>query len=124
MAVKNAVAKTWYLAPGADGLRWSTYPAGNKPVSGNPPTLLTDPQISAFQPRVGLAQVYTQGEWSNAAAVTASWTLDGIAFLDAKLNPSYTPVASDLGKRLGVLETATAPNGVADTATTQVKLVT
>lgn len=31
MAVKNAVAKTWSIAPSSDGKRWSAWPAGDKP---------------------------------------------------------------------------------------------
>ena len=31
MAAKNAVAKSWSIAPSADGKRWSAWPAGDKP---------------------------------------------------------------------------------------------
>lgn len=34
MAVKNANAKAWNITPSADGLRWSAWPAGDKPASG------------------------------------------------------------------------------------------
>lgn len=41
MPVKNAVAKSWAITPSSDGLRWSAWPAGNKPG--------TNPAIGGFQ---------------------------------------------------------------------------
>lgn len=34
MAAKNAVAKSWSVAPSSDGKRWSAWPAGDKPAGG------------------------------------------------------------------------------------------
>ncbi len=35
MAAKNAVARSWSIAPSSDGKRWSAWPAGDKPSGGS-----------------------------------------------------------------------------------------
>lgn len=71
MAVKNAVAKNWYLATNGDGTKNSAYPNGDKPY---PPTLGTPTITSdgAIIPYSGGLYTTLTPRWSDDEGVT--WT--------------------------------------------------
>lgn len=77
MAVKNAVAKAWAVAASSDGLRWSNYPAGDKP-SG-------DGSAPLFFESFGVAQTPIGSPWiKNATLCKRVITTGGYATNDAR----------------------------------------
>jgi hypothetical protein len=100
-------------APGyAETLKTS---ASTAAVGAGSFTSAPTPTVSGVA-RVGTALLATPGTWTPTATVGFQWFAGGVVIPGATAN-SYTPAAADLGKRLSVQTTGTAPGYVTTTKT-------
>ncbi len=78
------------------------------------PVLVTAPEVIGT-PTVGTASSYTASTWTGAYSVAHKWQLgddvNGTGAVDVATTATYTPIAGDVGKFLGVGATATNVGG-------------
>jgi hypothetical protein len=78
------------------------------------PVLVSAPEVNGT-PTVGVASTFTASTWTGADSVTHKWQLgndaNGAGAVDVATTATYTPIEADIGKFLGVAETATNAAG-------------